>query len=85
MKRDDLVQSWRIEHREELDKTLAVLIKLRDDETVKPKDRVDAARSIARMLGSMVPEQADRVGKSAEKPVIKSKTEEDLEELLAKL
>ena len=85
MKRDDLVQKWRADHRDELDRTLAVLIGIRDDPDQKAKDRIDAGRSIARMLGGMAPEQEDKEKKVTGKPEIKTQVEKDLEDLLAKL
>ncbi len=80
-KRDDIVQSWRQDHKDELDRTLAVLISIRDDTNEKSKDRIDAGRSIARMLGSMAPEKEE--ARPQAKDVTKTIAERGLEELLA--
>lgn len=83
MKRDDVVQKWRSDNKDELDRTLAVMVGIRDDPDQKAKDRIDAGRSIARMLGGMAPEQADK--KVPAKPEIRSKVEDELERLIEKL
>lgn len=57
MGKNDLVDEWRKEHRDELDRTLAVLISIRDDPDEKSKDRVDASKAIARMLGGLAPDK----------------------------
>jgi hypothetical protein len=85
MKPDALVAKWRADHKDELDKTLNVLISLRDDVNESAKNRIDAGRSIARMLGSMTPEREEDKKAAPVKPVIKSKVEDDLEELLARI
>jgi hypothetical protein len=85
VKSEALVNQWRADHKDELDKTLNVLIGIRDDINQKAKDRIDAGRSIARMLGSMTPEREEDKKAAPVKPVIKSKVEDDLEELLARI
>jgi hypothetical protein len=85
MKSEALVNRWRADHKDELDKTLNVLIGIRDDIEQKAKDRIDAGRSIARMLGSMAPEREEDKKAAPVKPSIKSAVEEGLEQLLAKL
>jgi hypothetical protein len=85
MKPDALVAKWRADHKDELDKTLNVLISLRDDVNESAKNRIDAGRSIARMLGSLAPEREEDKKAAPVKPVIKSKVEDDLEELLARI
>jgi hypothetical protein len=83
MKRDDVVQKWRSDNKDELDRTLAVMVGIRDDPDQKAKDRIDAGRSIARMLGGLAPEREDK--KSPPKPEIRSKVEDELERLIEKL
>jgi hypothetical protein len=85
LKSETLVAQWRADHKDELDKTLNVLIGIRDDIEQKAKDRIDAGRSIARMLGSMTPEREEDKKAAPVKPAIKSATEAGLEELIAKL
>jgi hypothetical protein len=84
VKSEALVNQWRADHKDELDKTLNVLIGIRDDLNESAKNRIDAGRSIARMLGSMAPEREEDKKAAPVKPVIKSAVEEGLEELLAK-
>lgn len=82
MKQDDLAQEWRRAHKDELDRTLAVLIGIRDDAKQTAKSRIDAGRAIARMLGAMSPEKEDTTPKEK---VMKSATERGLDDLLAGL
>jgi len=83
--KDDLVQSWRLEHKDELNKTLEVLIGIRDNLDEKAKDRIDAGRSIARMLGALAPEKESAVKKSPDKPRMKTDMEDGLEAVLGRL
>ena len=43
-----IVDEWRKQHLDELDKTLAVLISIRDDTGEESKNRIDASKAIAR-------------------------------------
>ena len=54
------LQAWRARHFGELDKTLEILKTIRDNPDSKDKDRVDAAKSIARILDAMSPEKIDK-------------------------
>jgi len=75
-----------LEHKDELNKTLEVLISIRDNLDEKSKDRIDAGRSIARMLGALAPEKEEAAKKRAqESPKVKSDLEEQLEGVLARL
>ena len=86
MKQEDIVTAWRLEHKDELNKTLEVLISIRDNLDEKSKDRIDAGRSIARMLGALAPEKEEAAKKRAqESPKVKSDLEEQLEGVLARL
>ena len=79
--KDDIVQAWRNDHKDELNRTLEVLIGIRDNPEEKSRDRIDAGRSIARMLGALAPER--EAAGTKKKEVIKTATERGLEELLA--
>jgi len=86
VKKEDMVQSWRVSHKDELDKTLDVLIKIRDDESQAAKNRIDAGRAIARMLGALAPEkETEAKAKERSAPKLKDELEQGLEEVLAKL
>ena len=39
---------------------MEVAISIRDDDTAKPKDRIDAIKTIARMLGTLAPEKIEK-------------------------
>lgn len=87
-KRRDIVAAWREKHLHELDKTLEVWKSVRDDPGASDKDRIEAGKSIARLLGAMSPEPAkagDKVVSEAgkiETPKHKPEVEKDLAELL---
>jgi len=81
-KQNDIAQEWRLAHKDELDKTLAVLISIRDDEGETAKSRIDAGRAIARMLGAMSPEKEEV--KPKEK-TMRTATERGLDELFDKM
>ncbi len=86
MKPEDIVTAWRLEHKDELNKTLEVLIKIRDNLDEKSKDRIDAGRSIARMLGALAPEKEEAARKKApEMPKMKDDLEEGLEAVLGRI
>jgi hypothetical protein len=84
-KQDDIVQAWRRDNKHELDRTLAVLIGIRDNEDEGAKNRIDAGRSIARMLGALSADKEDKEKKGPEKPKVRTEIEEGLESILEKL
>jgi hypothetical protein len=57
------LSAWRKSHWDELDATLGVLKGIRDDPEASNKDRVEASKSIGRLLAVMSPE---RVAATAE-------------------
>jgi hypothetical protein len=86
MKTEDIVTAWRLEHKDELNKTLEVLISIRDNLDEKSKDRIDAGRSIARMLGALAPEKEGEAKKKApEMPKMKDELTAGLEEVLGRI
>jgi hypothetical protein len=50
---------WRASHFPELESTLAVLKGIRDDPDASNKDRIEASKSIGRLLAVMSPEKID--------------------------
>jgi len=49
---DEALAEWRRRHWEQLDKSLAVLVAIRDG-SLLPKDRIEAIKGITRMLGAL--------------------------------
>lgn len=49
---DEALAEWRRRHWEELDKSLDVLITIRDT-AMLPKDRIEAVKGITRMMGAL--------------------------------
>lgn len=45
------IARWRQEKFAEMDANLTMLVGIRDDDKAKPKDRIEAAKAIAKMLG----------------------------------
>ena len=43
-----------------MDKNLAINISIRDDSEQKAKDRIDASKTISRMLGTLAPEKIEK-------------------------
>jgi len=55
-KAEDLA-AWRKEHFKELEECLKVAKAIRDNSEAKDRDRIDAIKSIARMLAALAPER----------------------------
>ena len=51
---------WRQKHFEQMKTNMKVAIEIRDDSTAKAKDRIDAIKTIARMLGTLAPEKIEK-------------------------
>ncbi len=89
----ELLKEWREKHWKQLDKTIKVLIDIRDANgegdgpKISPKDRIEAGKAISRMLGVLAAEKADSAGAGTvmAKPTLKSKHMDELEELLGTL
>jgi len=56
-KTKELVE-WRASHFGELESTLKILKSIRDDDTASNKDRIEASKSIGRLLSAMSPAKA---------------------------
>lgn len=56
---------WRQKHFAEMKTNLEIAKEIRDDSTAKAKDRIDAIKTISRMLGTLAPE---KIEKRADKP-----------------
>ena len=89
-KRRDILSDWREKNIAELDKTLAVWITVRDDPSSSDKDRIEAGKAVARLLGAMSPESTRAGDKVVEiggmvQPHHKPEVEAELQELLANL
>lgn len=50
---------WREKNWHELDASLAVLVSIRDSVVAEPKERIEAVKGIARLLGAMSTRPAD--------------------------
>ena len=51
---------WRQAHFKEMKTNMEVAIQIRDDREAKVKDRIDAIKTIARMLGTLAPEKIEK-------------------------
>lgn len=60
------LRAWRDSHFEELESTLQVLKAIRDDPEASNKDRIEASKSLGRLLAAMAPEKVSQE-KSEEK------------------
>jgi len=74
--------AWRESHFGELEATLKVLKSIRDDPEASHKDRIEASKSISRMLSAMSPSRG--TGKAAPKAEPKP-TIEEWDEINARL
>lgn len=69
-KEKQLLSEWRRSHWAELDKTIATLVSIRDDDSKSARDRTEAGKAIARMVGGMAPETS----KASDAPKAKDDT-----------
>jgi hypothetical protein len=90
-KKRDILQDWRTTNIGELDKTLEVWKTVRDDPSSSDKDRIEAGKAIARLLGAMSPDSAKAGEKTVTEsgaiatPSHKPEVEAELQKLLADL
>lgn len=83
-KKEAELESWREKHFDELEKNLQVLIAIRDDPSVEPKTRVNAAHEINRLMGVSHSTSKKKAEKSHEVSIEKPEIPEDkLKELQA--
>ena len=83
----DIVSDWREANIEELDNNLKVWKAIRDDPDSNDKDRIEAAKSIARQLGALSPDLKEKGGGSTgtDKPRLKDEHSKELESILSGL
>jgi len=87
--RRELIAEWREKNLQELDENLRVWKSIRDDPESSDKDRIEAAKSIARQMGALSPdrESAAKGGKAQtfdvpEKPALRPDHASEIDELL---
>jgi hypothetical protein len=76
---DEALAEWRRRHWEQLDKSLEVLVAIRDG-SLLPKDRIEAVKGITRMLGALSTRPTDSakpVTDPAVKKAVTMSAEED--------
>jgi len=56
----ETLAEWRRKHFKEMDRNLEINIQIRDDPNEKAKDRIDASKTISRMLGTLAPEKIEK-------------------------
>ena len=80
------IAAWRKKHFTQLEKSLQVAIKIRDDSQVGSKDRIEAVKIIGRLLGALQPEKApESKGKDISFESVKPKISDSLREKLERL
>jgi hypothetical protein len=83
----DIITSWREKNIIELDKNLSTWKAIRDDCDASDKDRIEAAKAIARQMGALSPdakktEKEERRDDAPVKPKLKDAHSRELEALL---
>ncbi len=85
----ELLCAWRERYWGELDKTISVLIGIRDEVKSGPKNRIEAGKAISRMLGVLAAERIDasKTGGALTmtKPQLKGKHKTDIDAFLDEL
>lgn len=56
----ETLAEWRKKHFKQMDRNLEINIQIRDDPNEKAKDRIDASKTISRMLGTLAPEKIEK-------------------------
>ncbi len=89
-RRRDVIQIWREANLAELDRNLSTWKAIRDDFEASDKDRIEAAKAIARQMGALSPDQKktekeERRDEGPVKPKLKDEHSAELEALLATL
>ena len=67
----EAIAEWRRKHFKEMETNITIAIDIRDDTDQKAKDRIDAIKTISRMLGTLAPEKIEKkeVAKKEESPL----------------
>lgn len=82
-RKKDVLIEWRERNLAELDRNLATWKAIRDDHEASDKDRIEAAKAIARQMGALSPDpkKTEREEKRDEQRSIKPLKEEHEKEL----
>ena len=81
-----ILAEWRARHFEELEATLQVLRSIRDCETASNKDKIEASKSLGRLLGALQPEKVPEFkSKDITFESVKPKISDSLREKLERL
>jgi hypothetical protein len=84
----DIVSEWREKNLEELDRNLSTWKSIRDDPDASDRDRIEAGKAIARQMGALAPDAAqkqptgERVYPGGHEPKLKPAHAAELEAIL---
>ena len=67
------LSEWREKNWHELDESMKVLVAIRDDEDTSAKERIEAIKGIARLLGAMSTRPADAMKPKTDPATAKAK------------
>ena len=86
-RRKDVISEWRASHLDELDRNLSTWRSIRDDHEASDKDRIEAAKSIARQMGALSPDSKGTAAASAKSdaPKLAPAHAAELEDILSRL
>lgn len=56
----EMLAEWRRKHFSEMEENIKINIEIRDNPEEKAKDRIDASKTISRMLGTLAPEKIEK-------------------------
>ena len=79
------IQDFREEHLGELKKSMAAAIKIRDDPDSTARDKNEAIKIIARLLGALTPEKVDspKAAEAKDRIVLSAEEMADLDKVIA--
>ena len=72
----EAIAEWRRKHFNEMQTNMEIAKAIRDDKDAKAKDRIDAIKTISRMLGTLAPEKIEKKETVAKKETPFTKAEE---------
>jgi len=86
-KKRDVISAWREKNIEELDRNLTTWTAIRDSQKASDKDRIEAAKAIARQMGALSPdakktEKEERAENAPHVPKLKDEHQAELDALL---
>ena len=73
----ETLAEWRVKHFSEMQTNMKIAKEIRDDTEAKSKDRIDAIKTISRMLGTLAPEKIEKKETAVKKESPFSKEETD--------